>query len=105
MKVIDKSSVRLPCQLDQSVPANSNALAEVFCGETLTLQNPARLKLNFAYARLSGKPCPFVDIPLMEYKPLREGIRIVRIDVDYPDTVKGGSRCVDGGKVQTCIQG
>ncbi len=105
MKVIDKTGVRLPCQLDQSVPTDSDAFAEVFCRETLTLQDPACLKLNFAYARLSRNPRSLVDIPLVEYEPLCEGIRIVRIYINYPDTVKGGSRCVDGGKVQTCFEG
>src|SRR5258706_10358961 len=80
--VIDNPNARSPGQLDQLVPSDGDSLTEVLPIEADFLHDFAGFQANLAHHGMPFHPGTFVEKPIVEDQPLREGRSIVRISMD-----------------------
>ena len=80
--VVDEPDLGLPGELDDRVPPDGDALAEVLRVERLVLEDFAGLELDLADPRLTVLSGALVEVAVDILQALGEGLPVVGIDLD-----------------------
>jgi len=114
--VIHEADAVLPSELEDFVAQYRDALAEVFAGQAVDLQDASCAQLHPPQRRLALQPCALIEVAVVELQPLREGLWVVREGIDdfvaeggdvwlWRRLVGGRRRRVRRGRRRRCVVG